>query len=76
MSRCGRLLGELSKIPARAKAKYFELKDTKKYSDVSLFAGMLAVPVVFGLVVIFVLDMYYSRRPLDYRGGEQHAHQH
>jgi thiol-disulfide isomerase/thioredoxin len=71
VSRCGRIYGEIGKLPARGKAKYFELRDQKKYSDVSLFAGMLAVPVVFGLALIAALDFYYSRRPFPH-----HLHQH
>jgi hypothetical protein len=70
VSRCGRIYGEVGKLPARGKAKYFELRDQKQYSDVSLFAGMLAVPVALGLAIIASLDFYYSRRLLP-----QHVHQ-
>ncbi|KAL4534548.1 hypothetical protein Ndes2526B_g05485 [Nannochloris sp. 'desiccata'] len=70
VSRCGRLYGEIGKLPARGKAKYFELRDQKQYSDVSLFAGMLAVPVFLGLAVIASLDFYYSQRQFP-----RHLHQ-
>jgi hypothetical protein len=72
VSRCGRLVGEAAKLPARAKALYFDLRDKRQYSDVTLFAGMLAVPVVMGLAIIAALDVWYSRRPLD--GGGAHVH--
>ena len=71
-SRCGRMLGEITKLPARAKSTYFHYRNEKKYSDVALFSGLLAVPVVFGLAVIAALDVYYSRRPLEVH----HLHQH
>lgn len=71
-SRCGRMLGKVTNWPARLKSKYFELRDKNQYSDVSLFAGILAVPVVFGLAVVAALDLYYSRRPLD----TEHLHHH
>lgn len=53
------------RLPARVKAGYLYLHNERHYSDLTLFAGMLAVPVVVGLSFICMLDAYYSRRPLD-----------
>ena len=68
------MFGKVSKVPAQLKAKYYQLRDEKHYSDVSLFAGILAVPVVFGLAIVAALDLYYSRRPIDI--DVDHLHQH
>lgn len=60
------------RLPAKAKQTYHFLHDERHYSDLTIFAGLLAVPVVMGLSFICFLDAYYSRRPLD--AGFQHAH--
>ena len=52
-----------SRLPAKAKATYLYLHSERRYSDLTLFAGLLAVPVVVGLSLICALDAYYSRRP-------------
>lgn len=64
ISRCGRFIGELTKIPSRLKSAYLHLRNERKYSDVSLLAGVLALPVAVGLMLICLLDAYYSRIPL------------
>lgn len=48
VSRCGVWVGKAASIPARAKRTFFHLRDKKRYSDVSLVAGLLAVPVTLG----------------------------
>ena len=68
---CLRGFSYFLQIPDRVKATYFDLRDKKKYSDVSLFAGMLLTPVVFCLLCIALLDMLYSRRPIP---GVMHHH--
>ncbi|KAL4440727.1 hypothetical protein ABPG77_000436 [Micractinium sp. CCAP 211/92] len=72
ISRCGRAVGQLTKLPAKARQTYHFLHDERHYSELTIFAGLLAVPVVMGLSFICFLDAYYSRRPLD--AGFQHAH--
>lgn len=64
ISKCGRAMGQITKLPARMKTTYNYLHDERHYSDLTLFAGMLAVPVAIGLSFICMLDVYYSRRPL------------
>lgn len=49
------------RLPARFKARYLHLHEELKYSDLTLFAGLLAVPVVVRLGVICLLDAYCSR---------------
>ena len=53
------------RLPARAKQTYFFLHDERHFSDLTIFASLLAVPVVVGISFICFLDAYYSRRPLD-----------
>ena len=54
------------------KDTYAYLHHERHYSDLTLFAGLLAVPVAIGLSFICALDAYNSRRPLgDYA---THAH--
>ncbi|KAL4457489.1 hypothetical protein ABPG75_012354 [Micractinium tetrahymenae] len=72
ISRCGRAVGQFTKLPAKAKQTYHFLHDDRHFSDLTIFASLLAVPVVMGLSFICFLDAYYSRRTLD--GGYQHAH--
>jgi hypothetical protein len=55
------------------KQQYAFLHDEWRYSDLTLFAGMLAVPVAIGLSLICALDAYYSRQPLPL---PPHAHAH
>lgn len=71
VSRCGRVFGEIMKLPLRLKATYVELREKKKYSDITLMSGFLAVPVVLGLLFIAALDFYYSRQQII-----QQPHQH
>lgn len=70
VSQCGRALGEITKIPARARSAYLYLRNTRKISDVTLVGAILAVTVGLGLLCIAALDFYYSRQPLS-----QHSHQ-
>jgi hypothetical protein len=72
VSRCGRWVGKAVSIPSRAKAAYFHLRDRKKYGDVTLLSGILAVPVALGLLGICLLDVYYTRRAPP---EELHAHE-
>jgi hypothetical protein len=44
------------------KSSYAYLHNERQYSDLTLFAGILAVPVAIGLSLICMLDAYYSRR--------------
>ena len=55
------------------KQQYAFLHEERRYSDLTLFAGMLAVPVAIGLSLICALDAYYSRQPLPL---PPHAHAH
>jgi hypothetical protein len=55
------------------KDTYAYLHNERQFSDLTLFAGMLAVPVAIGLSFICALDAYYSRRPLD---ALSHPHAH
>lgn len=64
VSRCGKAVGSITRLPARFKSTYLHLHNDLNYSDLTLFAGLLAVPVVVGLSFICMLDAYYSRRPL------------
>ena len=48
VSRCGRFVGRFTAVPARLKSAYLHLSERKRYSDVSLVAGILAVPVTLG----------------------------
>lgn len=73
VSTCGWMLGEVTKVPARAKSYYFHLHDDKGWGELPLFAGMLAVPLAIGLTAICVMDAYYTRRPL---GPIRAAHVH
>lgn len=70
VSKCGRALGEITKLPARARSGYLYLRNTRKISDVTLVGAILAGTVVFGLLCIAALDFYYSRQPLTI-----HSHQ-
>ncbi|EFN58623.1 hypothetical protein CHLNCDRAFT_140844 [Chlorella variabilis] len=73
VSKCGRTVGQITKLPARMKDTYSYLHNERHYSDLTLFAGMLAVPVAIGLSFICMLDAYYSRRPL---ALPPHVHMH
>ena len=63
------------RLPARMKNTYAYLHKERHYSDLTLFAGMLAVPVAIGLSFICMLDAYYSRRPLALP-PHRHMHHH
>lgn len=67
-SLCGRGIGSVLSFPARFKAKYMHLR--QYYSDMSLAAGLLAIPLSIGLFSICLLDYYFSRVATD-----QHLHQ-
>ncbi|KAI3436503.1 hypothetical protein D9Q98_005920 [Chlorella vulgaris] len=62
VSKCGRAVGQITKLPAQMKSSYAYLHNERQYSDLTLFAGILAVPVAIGLSLICMLDAYYSRR--------------
>lgn len=64
VSTCGRMVGEFTKLPAKAKRGYRYLHEERHYGVLTLFSGLLAVPVVLGLSCICLLDAYYSRKPL------------
>jgi hypothetical protein len=70
-SRCGRAVGAAASLPATARARYRHLQETRRLSDVTLFAGMLAVPVTLGLAVICLLDALNTRRGAAGGGGER-----
>ena len=68
VSRCARVMGAFSKVPARVKGAYFRLREESRYSDLALLSGLLSVPVALGLGVICALDFIYSGR------GGNHQH--
>jgi hypothetical protein len=53
VSACGRAVGQFTKLPARMKGTYAYLHHERHYSDLTLFAGLLAVPVALGLSFIW-----------------------
>jgi len=72
-SPVGRALGLLYRLPSVSKKGYRLLKD-KGYSDMTIIAGVLLVPVAIGSIFICVLDAVYTRQPqlLDF---DPHQHQ-
>lgn len=49
------------RLPARVKHSYSYLHSERHYSDLTLLAGLLAVPVMLGLTCICLLDAVYCR---------------
>lgn len=66
-SRCGRMLGRVSKVPAQAKAKYLYLRTI--IPDLVLVGVILSVPLIVGVSIICFLDAMVTR------GSRRHAQQ-
>lgn len=62
-SPIGRAFGRLQGLPLRLQGFYHYLHVEKKYSQLTLLGGLLAVPLAIGLSMICVLDAYMTRRP-------------
>ncbi|WIA43954.1 hypothetical protein OEZ86_010346 [Tetradesmus obliquus] len=59
----GRAVGMLHSFPALTKRGYDFLKEEKGFSDMSIIAGVLLIPLTIGAVFICVLDAMYTRQP-------------
>lgn len=62
-STLGRAWGQLQGIPIRAQSYYQYLHVEKHFSQMTLLAGLLAIPLTLGLSMICMLDAYMTRRP-------------
>jgi thiol-disulfide isomerase/thioredoxin len=75
VSALGRAMGRVFSLPAVVGAAYSQAR-ADGWSDLSLLAGLLAVPVAVGGVVICALDAAHTRRARDEArrwGGHGHA---
>lgn len=77
VSPYGRMQGKLRMIPYNLRILYRYLHHEKKYSVLTLLAGFLSVPVVFGLLTICALDAFFTRsvRFQHHRVRTPHQHQ-
>jgi hypothetical protein len=73
-SPAGRILSFFFSIPTWVQRAYHRLHEELGYSELTILAGTLAVPLVIGIFSICMLDAFYSRQPM--QGTPPAAHQH
>ncbi|DBA75036.1 hypothetical protein WJX77_005805 [Trebouxia sp. C0004] len=66
-SPIGRVWGRIHGLPVRAQRYYQYLHMEKQYSQMTLLASLLAIPLTIGLSMICMLDAYMTRRPTSQR---------
>ncbi|KAI8474133.1 MAG: thioredoxin-like protein [Monoraphidium minutum] len=67
----GRVMGGLHSFPALAKRGYTHLREDKGFSDMTIIASLLLVPLMVGGLGICLLDAFYTRQP---HPDDQHEH--
>uniref|UniRef100_A0A061QZL4 Thioredoxin-like protein n=1 Tax=Tetraselmis sp. GSL018 TaxID=582737 RepID=A0A061QZL4_9CHLO len=73
-STAGRLLGAALSVPGLVQTTYQHLKHDLGYSELTILAGALAVPLSIGVISICALDAFYTRNP-DFGVPAPHPHQ-
>jgi thiol-disulfide isomerase/thioredoxin len=79
VSPSGRALGKLRMVPYAVRKHYRYLHHEKKFGVLTLLAGFLSVPILFGVLSICLLDAYFTRSAkLQHApvAHPHHAHQH
>ncbi|CAL8464024.1 g3559 [Coccomyxa elongata] len=66
----GRASGNLIRLPARFQALVKYLHEEKKYSALAILAGILGVPLSTGVLLVYMLDVFFGAR------ARSRTHQH